>query len=506
MKKYSFKLLCVSISFSLLSITTFAIDVSVKEFGAKGDGKTDDRLSIQAAIDAVNKAGGGVVNFPEGIYIVNAPNKGNWEPQIKLYNNLKLNGEGMYKSIIKVADNQGAWDVILKGDSINRFSMLDLAIDGNGGTNPVLSSADGVRSPYLHTLVYLPKAKNVAIERCRFTNLSGVWAIYALRRAENVLIDGCLFDNIGGYTKNDWDHSCIRIDGYGPVIVSNNIMTSRLGAGTTGARTAVEIHGSNHKFINNTMTGFRYGINVCSGGDEKTTEPSVHQYYIGNKFVNVGCGFSIWGIRNKKFDNLVFERNDITIDITAWRRFFPEFYGIGIVTYKGQTPPLLMENVRIVDNQITYINSDGGNDRSSGIRLDFSIYTDKWSENPAGELVNCQILRNTISGSYMAAIYMNCVGKNIEIADNTFIDAARGAQSDDWRCGIKLADNVSGLKILNNAFYTHNSNGIKYGIYDGANSSGNCVQMNNRISGTGVSVIPIYFAGPERKGQEWKNH
>ncbi|MGI8550962.1 MAG: glycosyl hydrolase family 28-related protein, partial [Dehalococcoidia bacterium] len=55
-----------------------SIEVSVKDYAAKGDGKTDDRLAIQAAIDAVSKAGGGMINFPDGIYLVTAPNKSAW--------------------------------------------------------------------------------------------------------------------------------------------------------------------------------------------------------------------------------------------------------------------------------------------------------------------------------------------------------------------------------------------------------------------------------------------
>ena len=47
--------------------------VSVKDFGAKGDGITDDTVTIQAAVDYVqNEASGGVVFFPTGTYITSA--------------------------------------------------------------------------------------------------------------------------------------------------------------------------------------------------------------------------------------------------------------------------------------------------------------------------------------------------------------------------------------------------------------------------------------------------
>lgn len=43
---------------------------NVKDYGAKGDGATVDRTSIQEAVDAAEAAGGGVVYLPDGTYIL----------------------------------------------------------------------------------------------------------------------------------------------------------------------------------------------------------------------------------------------------------------------------------------------------------------------------------------------------------------------------------------------------------------------------------------------------
>lgn len=47
--------------------------VSVKDYGAVGDGVTDDYTAIQACLDACNTAGGGTVFFPRGTYLCNTP-------------------------------------------------------------------------------------------------------------------------------------------------------------------------------------------------------------------------------------------------------------------------------------------------------------------------------------------------------------------------------------------------------------------------------------------------
>lgn len=52
-----------------LSMTLLAKDYDVKQYGAKGDGRTKDTAAIQRAIDAAAKAGGGEVFLPAGVYL-----------------------------------------------------------------------------------------------------------------------------------------------------------------------------------------------------------------------------------------------------------------------------------------------------------------------------------------------------------------------------------------------------------------------------------------------------
>ena len=74
--------LLVFVACSLLTLARAASDptaaISVREFGAAGDGKTDDTAAFQRALDAAAKAGGGTVSAPRGNYFfaghLNVPN------------------------------------------------------------------------------------------------------------------------------------------------------------------------------------------------------------------------------------------------------------------------------------------------------------------------------------------------------------------------------------------------------------------------------------------------
>lgn len=107
---------------------------NVKDFGAVGDGITDDTAAIQAAIDAANAAGGGEVYLPEGTWIVS--NDG--DPAhgcLMMKSNVQLNGDGMGLTVVKVADgSDGKITGVIRsayGEETHDFGVSNLTIDGN---------------------------------------------------------------------------------------------------------------------------------------------------------------------------------------------------------------------------------------------------------------------------------------------------------------------------------------------------------------------------------------
>jgi hypothetical protein len=104
---------------------------NVKEYGAIGDGTTDDTAAITNAINAANTPSGGVVFFPAGTYITG--------PQT-IYSNITYLGSGVGASIIQLKPGSNA--ALFKADQfdantgttntgISKFAFRQLTLDGN---------------------------------------------------------------------------------------------------------------------------------------------------------------------------------------------------------------------------------------------------------------------------------------------------------------------------------------------------------------------------------------
>lgn len=123
-------------------VSALRTGVSVTGYEAAGDGTTDDSTAIQSAIDAVYAAGGGIVFFPAGTYVIGTT--------LEINDNVILKGEGHLATILKAADGLND-DVVRTADFSTQtgnnywfvdtegvhhgFGIVSLGIDGNKANN-----------------------------------------------------------------------------------------------------------------------------------------------------------------------------------------------------------------------------------------------------------------------------------------------------------------------------------------------------------------------------------
>lgn len=94
---------------------------NVQCHGAKGDGQTDDLGAILAARDAVNAAGGGVLFFPRGTFVVS--------DTIELGTSTTIRGLGA-SSVLKAKLGVTSFNMLLVRNS-DDVRVQDLVLDGN---------------------------------------------------------------------------------------------------------------------------------------------------------------------------------------------------------------------------------------------------------------------------------------------------------------------------------------------------------------------------------------
>ena len=139
---------------------------NVKDFGAIGDGVTDDRVSIQKAIDACGTRGGDVF-FPIGIYLLGSSGS---SPCIQLANKVRLLGESRAGSILKQAGNLDASVRLVQIESDN-CSLGNLTLDGNKANQPVIV-IDGKIVRQRHG-IFVRNTEYLAIENVTSQNFTG---------------------------------------------------------------------------------------------------------------------------------------------------------------------------------------------------------------------------------------------------------------------------------------------------------------------------------------------
>jgi hypothetical protein len=166
----------------------------VESYGAVGDGVTNDRTALQAAIDAASAAGGGIVRLPAGTFL-----KPGSVTALVPKSNVTL--QGVPGQTIIQLDATGT-NPIMRTTSgpFSNFHMRDIIFDG-GRTASAFTEYGA--NPDIHF------GTNISLRGCTIRNMRtfGLGFNYC----DDVLIDGCKYININRDGCYAWNTAKLRV-------------------------------------------------------------------------------------------------------------------------------------------------------------------------------------------------------------------------------------------------------------------------------------------------------
>lgn len=276
----------------------------VTDFGAEGNGKTDDAVAIQKTIDLCSSNGGGMVLFPAGKTFMSGPLhlKSNVNLHFQPNSMLIANpDESIYKESAFGA-NRGEGMMWLSGKDIENVSITGKGrIDGNGvafmgaeldDSYELKPVTDFDPRPHVLTLI---NARNVRITGVTISN-SAYWTVHLVGCYDVAISDISLLNNLKIRNGDgiDIDHSrkvrisncfiesgddciCLKnrreFEEYGPcydIVVTNCIMTSRSCAVKIGSENMDSI--SRVLFDNCIITDSNRGIGIQNRDEGTVTD------------------------------------------------------------------------------------------------------------------------------------------------------------------------------------------------------------------------------------------
>ena len=257
--------------------------VSVKDFGAVGDGVTDDTAAIQAAIDSMTS--GGTLLFPPATYLVSENASNNWCVRNNGLDGITIIGYGA-----TLKEDIGSTQ-ILRSAGADDFSVYGLTLQGLGSDGTDLgygilqiSVGDNIRIIDVKTTgsdsdgIAIATGTNVVVRGCHSHNDSKA-GIY-VNASSQVVVEGNLVTSWGGHTvSGNTEGAGIQISSNSYVSCNNNILQTGTGYGilcnalSGGARPLYNSITNNTVFTatNPTNTGSSSGIRCVNSNASKDT-------------------------------------------------------------------------------------------------------------------------------------------------------------------------------------------------------------------------------------------
>lgn len=334
-------------------------DVTEPVYGARGDGSTVNDDAIEAAVSAANAAGGGVVYFPDGVYIIDS--------RIRPYPNITFRGASRDTTIIRrKANNTAPFDMFGGGDdpagynetTLGAVRWEHLTLDGNrqnqagdDENSAVISISNSTNQDYFvvedcRVVNFSYGGMGVHIKGASFVRIADTefrdggdslfHAIYIRRVAYSIVRDN-FFKDIGAdfikiQSVDQGDYAAVTgnvgenggrgvlIQDTSDFVVANNILGGIADAGIAVTQDSGSDGQVNGSIVGNVIRDTVQGIYVQLGFDVVISGNAIRE-----------C--TEFGIKTRNCENVIVSSNVIrnTDAISA-----AEWYGI--ITSDGPTP------------------------------------------------------------------------------------------------------------------------------------------------------------------------
>jgi Pectate lyase superfamily protein len=385
----------------------FADAVNVKDFGATGNGVTDDTAAIQAAENIANSRSCSV-RFPRGTYLCGS----------KLYRNGNTVwcGDGAYLSVIKHPGGSATHDMVgvtSEDSTFNNIGFRDLGFDANRR-----SSSDPAASR--HVIIITRNASGgddnpadaISVEDCYIFNYSVGGIAIHVKGYKRVMVDGCRIEDGGGglmhpiYIRRCKDVTVSRNIVYGDDLKTNNCIKVEDTSCATITQNIIR-NGGNGVLLQDCYTAVVSGnaadgqglysyaatIDLLSGNDGITIvgngsrnsygcirlSSSRNASITGNSFVD----FSRYGVNVRNGQACVFSGN----------QFYTDDAGGGQIDFvyfdAGPSPSRAL----LVGNYLQ-------NSRPGGVTNAFNTN----EASPSGMVLSCNRISGTFSSNYTGLI------------------------------------------------------------------------------------------------------
>ena len=223
------------------------VGISVKHFGAVGDGLADDTQAIKDALEFIEAVGGGTLIFPKGDYL--------WGEMVVIPSNTHIKAHGA-----RLARNHGG-SFLINGRAEETYGAYaahsNITIEGGLWDGNVNRQTTG------YNMLNFGKAENITIKDATFKDYSG-GHVLDISGCRHVMVDHCKFIGFRPTTGREFaeavqlaEHTALGFTEFGSYdhtpcydVTVKNCFFGSSGTGATYGANGVGTHSATHNVFN----------------------------------------------------------------------------------------------------------------------------------------------------------------------------------------------------------------------------------------------------------------